>query len=257
MFYRMDPEKGISDYFFARVMSQASPAHVHSHMEFIFVLQGNVTVIISDKKYVLSVGDMAIVMPYEIHHYVYAQDASAFVFACPPEYLPEYKKLIGGKVFSPPTATYNEIQRLLIEQIVSEDYRDDLKKKALLYSAISGFLDASSMVEVPVLEYDVYRKALIYISEHYKEAINMKTTAMHVGITVEHLSRVLNNKAKRGFSDILNSMRAYEARNLLLETAMSISEVAMEVGFGSMRNFNRVFLKYYDCQPREFRKANK
>lgn len=254
MRYEISKEVGTSDFFFSGIIDNSRPPHIHSHMEFIYVLKGNITVTISDKNYFVSEGNMAMSMPYEAHEYEYESGAHAFVLACPPEYFSKYRQLLAGKIFTPPTAKYGDIHRILIENIINENYRDDLKKKALLYCAISEFFNSSQLSDSPVFEYDIYRKAIVYISENFKDNITLKKTALSVGVTPEHLSRVLNSNGKRGFSDILNSLRIYEARTLIEKSNMPISEIAMESGFGSIRNFNRIFQKHFGCKPSEIKR---
>lgn len=254
MKYQVSPEKGISDFFFADIMTKSSHSHIHSHMEFIYVLKGCVTISIADKNYSLTEGDMAISMPYEAHGYEFGENSSAFVLACPPEYLSEYRQMLSGKIFNPPTVKYGDVNRVIIKNIIDKNFEDDLKKKALLYSTISDFLNSSELTDSPVFEYDVYRKAIVYISENFKENITLEKTALFVGVSPEHLSRVLNSNGKRGFSEILNSLRVYEARKLLERENLPISEIAMESGFGSIRNFNRIFQKYFGCKPCDVRK---
>jgi len=252
--YQVSPEKGISDFFFSDIITDSSLSHVHSHIEFIYVIKGTVTVTISDKTYSLSEGKMAISMPYEIHSYEYEKDSRAFVLACPPEYLSEYRQILSGKVFVPPTVKYSNAISTLVANIINENFEDNLKKKALLYCTVSDFLSISTLSDAPVFEYDVYRKAIVYISENFKENITLEKTALYVGVTSFHLSRVLNSNGKRGFSEILNSLRVYEARKLLENKNIPISEIAMEAGFGSIRNFNRIFQKHYGCKPSDIKK---
>lgn len=256
MKYEVSPEVGISDFFFADIMTKSSHSHIHSHMEFIYVLKGCVTISIADKNYFLTEGDMAISMPYETHGYKYEEDSCAFVLACPPEYLSEYRQILTGKVFEPPVARVTDIHRMLIDTILNEEFSDDLKKKALLYCTVSDFLNSSTLTDSPVFEYDVYRKAIVYISENFKENITLEKTALYVGVSPEHLSRVLNSNGKRGFSEILNSLRVYEARTLIERGSLPISEIALESGFGSIRNFNRIFQKHFGCKPSEIKKCD-
>ena len=143
---------------------------------------------------------------------------------------------------------------MLIATIVGEEFTDDFKKKALLYCTVSDFLGSSVLTESPVFEYDIYRKALIYISENFKDNITLEKTALFIGVSAAHLSRVLNSNGKRGFSEVLNSLRVHEARKLIERGNLPISEIAMESGFGSIRNFNRIFQKHFGIKPSDIKK---
>ena len=48
-----------------------------------------------------------------------------------------------------------------------------------------------------------------------------------------------------------------KAREMLLETELSVSEIALLCGFGSISQFNRVFREVVRQTPREFRAAKR
>jgi len=57
--------------------------------------------------------------------------------------------------------------------------------------------------------------------------------------------------------DYTNAKRVRLASKLLLnDTNISISEIAMRVGFNNMSNFNRAFRKYIGCTPSEYISQN-
>ena len=67
----------------------------------------------------------------------------------------------------------------------------------------------------------------------------------------------MNHGGKPGFSEILNSLRVFAAKQKLEQTTSPVIEVALETGFGSIRNFNRVFKKFFGCNPSDVRKPEK
>ena len=129
--------------------------------------------------------------------------------------------------------------------------------KALIYAVLASFVRQCSVIDTAEPEYDVYRKAMVYITKHYTGDISLKKVAVACGITPAHLSRVLNSHGKYSFSDIVSSLRVYEAKRMLTQTQLSVSQIALEAGFGTIRNFNRVFQKYFLCSPRQLRDGNK
>ena len=249
MTYAIAKENGISDFFFCKKLSEYEhPPCIHSHMEIVFVLKNSFDVTVSGKKYIVGEGSMVFIMPYEVHGY-FIKDAEVFVIACPPEYFPEYREVFGGKEFEYPVTTFSRMHNEIICDITEDEFQDDFRKKALIYYAISEFIKNCQFKDKNVFEYDVYRKAIIYISEHYMEDINMEGVANYVGVSTSHLSRVLNSNGKPGFAEILNSLRIYAAKKMIERENVSVSEAAYAVGYGSIRNFNRVFRQYFACNP--------
>ena len=141
----------------------------------------------------------------------------------------------------------------MILDIVKETFRSDLKKKALMYYAFSRFVEHCDLLDRDFSEYDTYRKTVIYISENFKEDISLKKAALSAGVSEEHLSRIFNASGNVGFSEIVNTLRVQFAKGKLKNKSLSISDIALEAGFGSIRNFNRIFKKHFHCTPSEYR----
>jgi len=53
---------------------------------------------------------------------------------------------------------------------------------------------------------------------------------------------------------VLRNLRIEKAKRLLLYTSLSITEIALDVGFSSSQYFSRVFSKAEGVDPRTFRK---
>ncbi len=257
MVYLISPEKGISDYFFTDQRENAfCLPHVHSHIEFIFVLEGEQELNIDGTDYLLAPNTAAVVMPYQIHHYAPRYHSTTFIIACPPEYISEYGQLFSGKVFAKPCISFGATTRSMIAEIAGQETNDFFKSKALVYCILSEFLQKSTLISNEYFAYDVYRSAIVYISEHYMEPITREQVALHANVTVTHLSRVLNSRGNASFSDIVNSLRIFKARLLLEQTKKPITQIAYETGYGSIRNFNRIFQKYFGCNPTDMRRQD-
>ncbi len=258
MSYMIEVEEGFSNYYFCEQLKSPFYApHCHSHIEFVFVTNGELEITVETRTINVTEGFVAVIMPYEVHSYKGDNKCQVFVIACPIEYFHEYRQMLIGKVFEPPYVKTSEAHKVIIGEIVKDNFSDDLKKKALIYYTISSLLNNCVIKETQTFEYETYRKAVMYISAHYTEAITLNKAALYTGVTPTHLSHVLNNGGKPGFLGILNSLRAYHAKLLLEQKKYSISEVAMESGFGSIRNFNRIFKEYFNCNPRDIAQQKK
>ena len=54
------------------------------------------------------------------------------------------------------------------------------------------------------------------------------------------------------FSMYLNHIRVNKAIDLIQNTDLSMTEIAMNCGFETIRNFNRVFKEIMGCTPSEY-----
>ena len=80
--------------------------------------------------------------------------------------------------------------------------------------------------------------------------------ARALGVTPTHLTRVCNQSCGRSASDLLHDRVIFEARLLLSETRMPISDVSRALGFTSAAYFTRAFQHRTGKTPSAFRKGN-
>ena len=101
-------------------------------------------------------------------------------------------------------------------------------------------------------------KARCYIQEHSEEELSLTTVARFVKISPNHLSEKFKEVTGVKFVDYIARLRFAKACLLLQNPHLRISEIAFEVGFQSLSQFNRVFKKLSGQSPTEYRaKKNK
>jgi len=103
------------------------------------------------------------------------------------------------------------------------------------------------------------------------EMFEVKEIYKEEGLTIRKLSEYMNmqeyklrniiNKGLgyKNFNDLLNSYRIKKAKELLLNTNekdLSITRIALEVGYPNAAAFNRAFKQFTGLTPSEFRKKN-
>lgn len=94
-----------------------------------------------------------------------------------------------------------------------------------------------------------------YIYRNHMEKLTPKSVADHFKITVKHLNRTLLYQVERNFEDFLNFVRVNRGTELLLSTDKTITEIAMAIGYNSVKTFTRNFLKLRLMPPSAFRKT--
>ncbi len=96
-------------------------------------------------------------------------------------------------------------------------------------------------------------KARRYIEEHQAEKISLPDVAAAAGASVFHFCKVFHKSTGLTFTDFLARVRAETARGQLLNPNRRISEIAYDVGFQSLTQFNRTFRRIYGQSPSQFR----
>lgn len=94
-----------------------------------------------------------------------------------------------------------------------------------------------------------------YIYRNYREDLSAKLVAREFQISAVELNRILIYQMERNFEDFLNFVRINRACELLLKTDNSIIDIAIEVGYNTVKSFTRNFLKLKVMTPGAFRRT--
>ena len=78
--------------------------------------------------------------------------------------------------------------------------------------------------------------------------------AKELGYEPHYLSRYFNQFFSKSFKRVLNEYRVSYAKELMASGERSLSRVALESGFQSIRNFNRVYRELEKEEPRRTQK---
>ncbi len=97
-------------------------------------------------------------------------------------------------------------------------------------------------------------RAKDFIDEHYTENIKLEDIARAVNVDVYKLAKVF--KAQIGISPMRYVVlrRIGEAQNLLINTDMTITRIALSVGYNNSNYFQNVFKDFMQMTPKEYRK---
>ena len=135
-----------------------------------------------------------------------------------------------------PPEKYNAVVRLLAF------FADQL-------SALSNQL----MTEKNNAEPPLVLKAREYIDKHKTEELSLADVAKAAGASVFHFCKVFHKATGLTFTDYVARVRLEEARTRLLNPNLRVSEIAYDVGFQSLTQFNRTFKRVFGQSPSHFR----
>jgi AraC-like DNA-binding protein len=96
-------------------------------------------------------------------------------------------------------------------------------------------------------------KAREYIEKHKTEEMALADVAKAAGASVFHFCKVFHKATGLKFTDYVARVRLEDARNRLLNPNLRVSEIAYDVGFQSLTQFNRTFKRVFGQSPSEFR----
>ncbi len=130
----------------------------------------------------------------------------------------------------------------------------------LLFLALSQLAEAESRAALDralALErHQAIRRALAYIDAHFGEDLGIKEISHEVHLTPAYLSRLFRKTIGITFIGYLTQRRIAAAKELLRTTAMSMSDIAFQVGYSHQSYFGRKFKQIAGQTPSAYRQAN-
>ena len=99
--------------------------------------------------------------------------------------------------------------------------------------------------------------ALKYMEEHLHEEISRDDVANVACLSPSHFSRVVKQTMGHSFTDLLAKMRVEKAQEMLARTDKSLIQICLDCGFSDPSYFTKVFRKYANHTPGEYRRLRR
>ena len=225
--------------------------HMHRHYEVIYVQDGEVVVELDGRKETAKTGQMAFVPSNAIHAYDTPVHSLVDVCIFSADFVPLFAQHISTKqeencVFScrPAVREFAERELFCIDRIP-----DLFTTKAALY-AVAGEILANIRFHTTTEKHEILLNRLIqYIAEHYRDELSLKSAAAALGYEPHYLSRCFHKSIPMHFSNYVNLFRVDAATEQLRSSDLSITDIAFNSGFKSIRTFNRAFKEITGQNP--------
>ena len=235
--------------------------HLHSHIEMILCDSG-VSVATADSVDVkLEVGDLFIAFPNQVHYYVdEVQTVEHRIAFISPDFCPEFSKIFKSMVPKIPivkNAADNPRILTAIESLVqlssSNDEYSETEARGCVLILMSEIFRNLELVEKEPCDNDLVKDIITYCYENYSNDISLQTVADALHVSRCYISRIFSKRLHVGFNDYINSLRIRNACEMLKKTAVPITEIAHNVGYNSVRTFDRCFMAVRQTTPKEYR----
>lgn len=102
-----------------------------------------------------------------------------------------------------------------------------------------------------------FRTMLSYIHRHYSEKIFLSQIAQAAGISEREAARCFQKNIGQSPMEYLIKYRLNQAKKLLAESDMTITEISYLCGFADCAYFGKTFKKKYGVTPSNYRVQNK
>ena len=246
----------------AKIESLTYAEHLHPEYELVLVLEGCVEVFAEDNRYHAVAGDLVFINSMSIHFY-YSDDRSrTLVYGIEPRQVPQFtEELESHQVHSciVPSVINDDTVQMLIgdwSRNSSEDGLNLALQTNLLLRRVMDALETAPGVACPRTYPQPLRDALAEIDDRLPGPVNLTATAGRVGVSPYYLSHLFGETLQIGFSDYVAMMRVNAARRMLVQTGLSVADIAGRCGYANLRTFNRNFTRMSGVTPSEYRDAH-
>lgn len=98
-------------------------------------------------------------------------------------------------------------------------------------------------------------KTYDYMNKNFDKVIGLNEVSRLANMSEASFSRFFKLHTGITFIDSLTEIRLGHASRMLIDTSLSVAEIAYNCGFNNISNFNRIFKKKKKCTPKEFRES--
>jgi len=142
----------------------------------------------------------------------------------------------------------------LMLKLIADDQGEDLANAVadqLIYSSIRTDQDTQRL-SVPTrigVRHPKLSNVIQMMEDNIEEPISPSILAKEVGMSTRQLERLFRRYLNRSPKRYYMELRLQKARNLLMQTNMSVINVALACGFASPSHFSKCYRSHYDTTP--------
>jgi DNA-binding response OmpR family regulator len=112
-------------------------------------------------------------------------------------------------------------------------------------------------VTVNPLDKEFLEKSLKVVESNlYNAQFDLETFAKEMFLSRSQLHRKMIGITGQAPGEFIRVFRLKKAAQLLLEKKLSVTQIALEIGFNSPSHFTKAFQQYFNCLPSEFAVQN-
>ena len=233
--------------------------HLHKELEIIYTVSGQSVAYADKNSYLLNSGDTFISFPNQIHYYntvtpgeyiviIFSADILSGFSAEISQSIPDKNFIAAGE--EPELNELLEKTRRLFNQ---NDGYNKLRLNGYLNIIMSLILPHFELKTANIEKNSAFYGIMDFCTHNFTEPITLDSVAEKLHLSKYYISHLINRKLGQNFNEYINSLRINEACALLRETDKKVSDISEEVGFGTIRSFNRSFKQITALSPAEYR----
>lgn len=263
---------------------QTTQFHSHNFIEFAYVAEGTLRLIINGETVEFSEGDICLMEQNTKHAEVMSEEETKLVYISLSSDLFEkivdvdksksheeqylravmlQKKENYQFVHFRPTSDATETAETILS-ILNEASRHRPGSSHIIRGYVIRFLHlltdehtfSLTSTEKAHLRHRLYLDICAYTKKHCAD-ISIGELSEKFHYNADYFNRIIKEFSGMTYTEFLQSVRLEEAERLLIETGLSVSAAANEVGYHNLGYFYKIFRKKHGLLPNEYRSLHK
>lgn len=161
-----------------------------------------------------------------------------------------------------PLARDNFARLSSICMLISDEYRQDAPDLAVMRQLLSTLFTMIESErrklklnneESKKIQGSAFKSFLLLLEEHYKEAKDVNFYADKLFMSSRNLNLICQGILQQSVSEIIETRKLTEAKNLLITTDKNVAEIGYTLGFNEKTYFTHAFKRKAGVTPTEFR----
>lgn len=257
-----------------KAYAEMKDAHYHPYYEFYYLLSGTRKIFINDTIHSVKKGDLIMIPKGALHRttYISGDTHERIVMVFNDEFIAPlvehismaaFKKCFENRQITIPPNRRDYIEDLFGKILREHNGIDAFSNDMLtlyVYELIIFVLRCTESSEHPYpsaeIGDDIISDAARFISANFTQNFSLAQLAAKYNMSPSYFSRKFKLCTGFGYKEYLITLRIIEACSLLLNTNLTITEIAEKCGFEDSNYFGDSFKKIKGLSPREYRKAN-
>ena len=239
-------------------------SHFQNKIEICYCFSGMQKLKVDGTIYTLSAGDAVFILPNIVHEYIKCdpgdgEQTEVISFICDTD-------LIASLI--PDIVTKRLVTPFIPAHLISKDTNRAFRRMTLNPEsmellgwgciAISGIVKNVDFIPFKSSGGDKLAPALIsYINSNFTKNLTIGTIAREFGYSESYIAHVFYDRLKIPFRAYLGSVRSERAKDLIIKTDKTLTEIAYECGYNSVNTFCRCFKKHFKKTPSQLRQAER
>lgn len=254
------------------------PRHSHNYVEVVYMCSGETRHIVNSNEILLQTGELLFLSQNaEQEIFPAAENDIAVNFIIRPEFFDHSLNMIGNdnslirnfliECLKSGSQDINYLHFKVADILPLQNLMENLiwlllheqANKRSLYQTTMGLLflhllNLTDRAEIGKdrLEQELMLTVFRFIEEHYRDG-ELSDLAKALSYDLYWLSRVVKNTTGRTYTQLVQEKRLGQAAWLLANTALSVTDISLDVGYQNFSYFYKLFRQRFQMSPGEYR----